>query len=193
MRLEFKNVAGNGEVYMDCLRAICGDTRGKSMIDLCCCTAPNTPLLGFSERYYIDIIDRKLDHPEEQKFFHRHDALNVHLFMAASVDVMICSDGIEHFKKEDGKQLLEIMHMSSTKQVLFAPLGPYLVDENDKNPENHHSAWWPEDFDGYATIVFPKYHSILGVGAFFAWKCPDIKNDFERVKSILNNKSWVNL
>ena len=191
LQLEFPGVHGNTQVYMDCLRAICGDTAGKSMIDLCCCTAPHTPLLHFKDRMYVDILPRKLDWPEEQEFFLQQDVLE---FEKAIVfdrsDVAICSDGIEHFSKENGYRLLHQMERIAHKQVLFTPLGEYLVVNSD-DPEGHHSGWWPEDFKGYASIVFPEYHPTLGVGGFFVWKCRDIEQDFERVKEILMSKSWA--
>lgn len=190
MRLTFPNIEGNIDIYMQVLRAICGDTAGKSMIDLMCCTAPNTPKLGFSERWYVDIMDRILDHPDEQKFFHKHNALSVHRFMAYEVDVAICSDGIEHLTVEDGHKLLEVMNLIGHKQIIFTPLGELWLEKTPSNdPEAHRSAWYPEMIPGWASIVFPDYHKKWGVGAFFAWKCDDIEKDFERVKQLLHGLS----
>lgn len=97
MRIDFPGVVGTIEVYMDVMRAICGDTKGKSMIDLGCCFAPNTPKLGFETRRYLDVIDRKLDHPEEQQYFIKMDALDFERFLPhIKFDVAIASDVIEH-------------------------------------------------------------------------------------------------
>jgi hypothetical protein len=186
MKLEFPNIHGNDVVYMHCLRTICGDTAGKSMIDLCCNLAPHTPLLGFTDRVYIDILPRILDHKEEQKHFLQMDVLKINERpFLSSVDVTICSDGIEHFTKDNGFLLKEKMEAVSKRQVLFTPLGEYMVDHVSTDPEGHHSGWRPEDLSGYASIVFPEYHPTLGVGAFFAWKCDNIEEDFERVKFAL--------
>lgn len=189
MRLDFPNIEGNIDIYMRVLRAICGETEGKSMVDLCCAFAPNTPTLGFSERYYIDVIDRKLDHPDEQKYFHKHNALNIVPLMSRQMDVSICSDGIEHFYPDDGKKLIEIMRAISHKQIIFTPLGEIFKLHNTgaDDPEAHHSLWTPEDFQDWACIVFPNYHRVWNGGAFFAWHCEDIEKDFERVKLLLND------
>jgi hypothetical protein len=82
------------------------------------------------------------------------------------------------------------MEMISDKQIIFTPIGPYLMQDND-NPEDHHSAWYPSDFPGWACLVFPEYHPTLEVGAFFAWRCKDIKEDYERVYLELVKKPWV--
>jgi hypothetical protein len=193
MTLIFENVHGTGEVYMDCLKAICGDTEGKSMIDLCCCTAPNTPLLGFKERKYVDVLPRILDHPSEQEFFEQDDVLN---FLNGPkmkyYDMVICSDGIEHLTKAEGYDLINLAWFFSEKQIYFTPLGDYMVDKNDTNPENHHSGWIPDDLSGnFHCIVFPHYHKLLNTGAFFFWYNSEYNDDFNRVKNILKNKSWA--
>jgi hypothetical protein len=194
MKITFHNVPGTIEVYMDCLRAICGDTAGKSMIDLCCAFAPNTPKLGFSERHYIDIIPRVLDHPEEQKSFHRHNALTIPLFMAEQVDVAICSDGIEHFYPDDGKELIAVMKQISRKQIIFTPLGEIfpLHNTTPDDPEAHHSLWTPEDFPGWLIIEFPEYHKEWKGGAFFAMNYDDIQAEYTRIWSELMISNWAN-
>lgn len=179
------NAIGTIEIYMDCLRAICGKTSGKSMVDLCCAYAPNTPRLGFEIRNYIDVIPRTLDHQEEQRYFLQRDVLTFGE-VGVHYDVAICSDGIEHLTKENGLKLLEIMKCISDKQIIFTPLGPYAIDDGD-NPEGHHSAWYPEEFTGeWSTICFPNYHPTLGVGAFFAWR----GGNYEEVKTNLFNLGY---
>ena len=189
MRLEYPNIEGTIEIYMHVLRAICGDTAGKSMIDLCCAFAPNTPKLGFSKRHYLDIIDRELDHKEEQQFFWKKNVLDVCFGYdyVEKFDVSICSDGIEHFYPHDGQKLIAIMKRISHKQIIFTPLGEIfkLHNTGPDDPEAHHSLWTPDDFPGWATIVFPHYHKVWNGGAYFAWKCENIEQDFERVKNLL--------
>jgi hypothetical protein len=188
MRLDFPNVEGNIDIYMRVLRAICGDTAGKSMIDLCCAFAPNTPKLGFEFRRYVDIIDRKLDHPQEQQFFTKANILDLPDDVIMYYNVSICSDGIEHFYPVDGRNLINIMKSYSFKQIIFTPLGEIfkLHNTGPDDPEAHHSLWTPDDFQGWACIVFPHYHRVWNGGAFFAWHCEDIDKDFERVKQLLN-------
>lgn len=183
MILDFPGIEGNIDIYMKVLRAICGDTAGKSMIDLCCAFAPNTPMLGFERRIYIDVIDRKLDHPQEQPLFVKADVLTFKWWQ--KFDVAICSDGIEHFYPADGRKLLDIMKRIGHKQIIFTPIGEIFKLHNggEHDPESHHSLWTPEDFPGWATIVFPDYHKVWNGGAFFAVNCDNIDVEFERIKS----------
>lgn len=177
---------GSIELYMQVLKAICGNTMGESMIDLGCCFAPNTPKLGFSVKTYVDVIDRELDHPEEQQFFHKADILDLVAYPQIAYNVALCLDCIEHLTVEDGNKLLKIMDEISYKQILFTPTTNLFGLNNDDTPEAHRSVWSPEMLPGYACIVFPDFHYTWGGGAFFAWKCDDIENDFKRVKQILN-------
>jgi hypothetical protein len=194
MILTFPGVVGDIDLYMKVLRAVCGDTAGKSMVDLCCAFAPNTPKLGFAKRRYFDIIDRKLDHPEEQQFFDQTDVLSITLapewirkVQGVDIyDVAICSDGVEHLTAEDGHKLLNNMQTYSRKQIIFTPLGELWMEKTPtSDPEAHRSAWYPSMLLGWACFVFPDYHKEWKVGAFFAWKCDSIEQDFERVKKEL--------
>jgi hypothetical protein len=193
MKLELPG-EGTIDIYMKVLRAICGDTSGKSMIDLMCCTAPNTPKLGFYPRRYVDVIDRKLDDPHEQRWFLRFDVLKLFDQGAGyknnniiKYDVAICSDGIEHLYPDDGRKLIDVMQGLAEKQIIFTPLGEIFPLHNTwpDDPEAHHSLWTPDDFPGWASIVFPEYHRQWGGGAFFSYHCQGIENDFERVKNLL--------
>ena len=190
MTITFNGINGNYEVYMDTLRAICGNTDGKSMADCCSNLAPYTPTLGFSERVYIDILPRQLDHWEEQKYFVQEDVIHYLDKHEGVFDWGICSDGIEHFNKLGGYGLVDAMEKKCKSVVFFTPLGEYMVDDSD-DPEGHHSGWLPEDLFGYASIVFPQYHPTLNIGAFFAWTTTDIKSDFQRVINELKTKEWA--
>lgn len=181
----YPGIEGNIEVYMKVLRAICGETQGKSMVDLCCAFAPNTPKLGFEKRAYVDVIDRVLDHKEEQQYFvHQNVFGYTHDIKKSNeiFDVAICSDGIEHLYHLKAIHLLDEMKKISYKQIIFTPLGELWLEKiPTDNPEAHRSAWYPEMLPRWASIVFPDYHREWKVGAFFSWNCPDIEKDFERV------------
>lgn len=185
MITKYPGIIGTIEVYMKVLRAICGYTAGKSMIDLMCCTAPNTPTLGFSTRYYVDILDRTLDHPDEQKYFVRKDVLNILPLITQMFDVVICSDGIEHLNEHDGYKLIWIMQQIADKQIIFTPDSEIFKLNNEPGPEAHRSIWTPEMLPGYASIHFPDFHKEWNGGAFFSWHCEDIKKDFDRVINII--------
>lgn len=191
MQLEFAGVSGNGAIYLDVMKSICGDVSNKSMVDLMCYHAPYTPLLGFKDRIYVDVQERGLDHEEEQRYFVKSEVFS---FLVENsnlhCDVMICSDGIEHLKKQAGFDLALTMKIMSDKSIIFTPLGNFMVT-NDEHPDSHKSGWMPNDFKEYATVVFPDFHPTLNEGAFFAWYCQDIQQDFERVSNELKTKTWI--
>jgi hypothetical protein len=195
MILEYPGVTGSGEIWLAVMRAICGDTAGKSMIDLGCYHAPHTPLLGFKDRTYVDIQDRPLDFPEEQKCFVQYDMIDYLERCNKHFDISIASDSIEHLRVSHALSLLNKMHKASDKQILFTPLGEWMISEDD-HPDSHKSGWTPDKLDAlmpdhWAYIIFPDFHPTMNAGAFFFWHCDNIKEDFERVKSELNNKSWA--
>ncbi|HEY8660092.1 MAG TPA: hypothetical protein VIM07_00750 [Chitinophagaceae bacterium] len=188
MQLILENIEGSGEVYLKILKAICGDTENKSMVDLMCHHAPYTQMLGFKTKTYIDILDRKLDNTDDQKYFICNDIFNFLKKNEIIYDVAICSDGIEHLPKDKGFELIELMLTNSEMQIIFTPLGEYMVTvETDINPDSHKSGWLPEDFKGWSSIVIPNFHPKLNTGAFFAWHCDNIEHDFERVKNELKS------
>lgn len=177
---------GSGELYLQIMKAICGDTEGKSMVDLGCHTAPYTAKLGFTKRTYVDIQDRGLDFKKEEQYFVKMDIIK---FMQKGqyFDVSISSDSLEHLSVRNGRLLVHLMEQYSGKQIIFTPLGKYMVTK-DKHPDSHQSGWSPDYFEGWAGIVMPNFHPSLGIGAFFCWHCEDIKEDFNRVK---NELSWI--
>lgn len=190
MQLIFENVHGNDEVYMDTLRAICGDTEGKSMVDCGCNLAPHTPLLGYKERVYVDVLDRVLDHPSEQQFFVKADMLEF-LKGKKKYDCCISTDSIEHISITQGAKFVTLMEKHSDLQVIFTPLNAWMLDLEGDSPEGHHSVWTPDLLPDFASIVFKNYHPTLGIGAWFGWKCKNLEQDFERVKNELKTKEWA--
>jgi hypothetical protein len=56
--------------------------------------------------------------------------------------------------------------------IIFTPLGPWMLDEGATHPDKHKSGWWPEELEkvGWRTKVYPKWHTALQCGAFFAYK-----------------------
>lgn len=192
MRLTFEDTVGNDTVYLDVLKAICGETSGKSMADLGCNKAPHTPKLGFEKRVYVDVLDRTLDHAEEQQYFVKYDMINyLNESPLAIYDVCISSDSIEHLSERDGERFVEAMKKHSLKQVIFTPLGEWMMDKEGVDPEGHHSLWTPEMLPDFAAIVFKSYHPTLGIGAWFGFRCENIEQEFQRVSNELKQKSWA--
>jgi len=188
MQIEIPEIHGSGELWLEIMRVICGDTPNhpaSNMCDLMCHRAPYTPLLGFKERTYVDIQNREFDFPEEKGYFTHMDVFEFMKVCGVDYDLMICSDGIEHLTKEQGEELLWWMDIHSDKQVIFTPLGEYMLTE-DKHPDSHRSGWTPELLPDYLSIVFPDFHPTLGVGAFFAVNCSGIEK--ERILHEIKNK-----
>jgi len=159
----------------------------RSLIDLCCCHAQLTGVLGFEKRRYLDVIERTLAHPSEQNFFVQTDVLKEHELFNEHWDVATCLDGIEHVTKEQGLLLRDRMVAIADLSIIFTPADPWCMsspgDDKWENPESHKSVWSADDFPGWATITLKRYHPTLGIGAFFSWynKNVDMKSDFERV------------
>ncbi len=175
---------GSGELYLQIMKAICGDVSNKSMVDIGCHLAPFTPLIGFKERTYVDIQNRPLDYKEEQQFFVKEDMIEF-ISRGKHFDVSISSDSLEHLEKDKGMELISLMEKYSDKQIVFTPLGELGIIK-DNHPDSHKSGWRPKDFKGWASIVMKNFHPLLNAGAIFCWHCENIKEDFERVKKELN-------
>jgi len=185
MQIVLPGINGSGELWLDIMKIICGDTSHKSMIDLGCHKAPYTPLLGFKERVYVDIQGRLLDDPNEQKYFIQDDVLGFLYYIKKRYDVAIASDFIEHVSVEKGYEFLAIARLQSKKQIIFTPLGEYMISDDD-HPDSHRSGWTPEMLPIYLSIVLPDFHPILGIGAFFAVNCSD--EEKQRIINEIKNK-----
>ncbi len=70
-----------------------------------------------------------------------------------SVGAIYCLDVIEHLTREDGAEMLQLMHMAQPKQiVIFTPNG--YLEQNGPDPmgmggdywQQHRSGWTPGDF-----------------------------------------------
>ncbi len=196
MLLSFDKITDGNDVYMNVMNDILGDTPRNSMIDLGAHKAAHTPLFGFKERRYVDILPNILDFPEEQKYFVQADILDTPLDKIYTVSFSL--DCCEHLTIENGIKLIKIMQAISFKQILFTPLDDLFgMDFETDNPEAHRSLWSPELVEKlfpnqFIFISFPKYHSVWNGGAFFFTSCKgDIDIEFERIKNELNKYSWA--
>lgn len=171
--LTLPGLSGSGELYMDILRIICNPLPSQSMCDLGCHHAPFTPQLGYKNRAYVDIQNRPLDYSQEQQYFVQDDIFAYLRTHNKWFDVTIASDVIEHLTTEQGYELLGLMKFYSAKQVIFTPLGAYMVDEPNIHPDAHRSGWVPDMLLGWLSIVLPNFHPQLNIGAFFAVNCSD--------------------
>jgi hypothetical protein len=175
-RITLEGLVGSGELWLDIMRIICGDTADKSMLDACCHKAPYTSKLGFSERTYVDIQDRPLDDFNEQKYFIKSDIIGYLEKTEKIFHVAICSDAIEHFSFSEGYHLRWLLSYRSFKTIFFTPLGECMIQNKETNdPDAHRTGWVPEMFEGYFSIVLPNFHSSINSGAFFSVLCNPIE------------------
>lgn len=143
-----------------------------TLIDLCCGRMGNTGLLRFGRSLHVDLTD--YDERPRSAAFLKHDVLTLSETLDGLFDVALCSDGIEHLSKPDGMTLIDRMVRLSPRQIIFTPLGEYMVDPGATSPEAHRSGWVPEDFPtGWDTQVFPNWHPTLNIGALWAWHTND--------------------
>jgi hypothetical protein len=169
--VSYRNDVGSGALWVDVVSEILANEPKENLLDLMCHKAPHTPLLGFESITFVDIQYRGLDFGlRDNDLFIEQDAIKF-LKNDEKFDTIICSDGIEHFSKEDGLLLLELIKQKSKSSVIFTPYGDYMVDENSTHPDTHKSGWTETDFEkmGYSCIIFPNFHPELNKGAIFAY------------------------
>lgn len=69
-------------------------------------------------------------------------------------DLILCCDAIEHFDKERGLWLLELINSTSKTSVITTPLKFFPQTGFLNNPyETHRSHWTKEDFIGYRVKI----------------------------------------
>lgn len=150
------------------VRIIGKPTSEISLIDLCCGRMGNTGQLKFKKSLHIDVTDYE-ERPKEFEFL-KQDVLELPWWLNAKYDVALCSDGIEHLSRDDGNRLIRKMEDLSPVQVIFTPLGDYMVNPLTTDPEHHRSGWLAKDFPKWwETQEFPNWHPTLNIGALWAW------------------------
>lgn len=163
-------MTGSGELYLSILRRIIGPTEDKALLDLCCGEMTQTRHLKF--RYVLG-IDVK-DWPTRPKIgdFIQIDALDMKKLFPSVFDVCLCSDGIEHFTKIEGRFVIGEMEKWGKLPIIFTPLDAYKLNPDSTDPDIHKCVWKPEEFEamGWTTEVHKDWHPELSIGAFFAWK-----------------------
>lgn len=176
--ITLEGLVGSGELWLEIMKIICGDTSGKWLIDLGCHKAPYTPLLGFKSRNYVDIQDRPLDHIQEQQHFIQADIIEFLQRTHRGPFVFILSDVLEHFSFRDGYEVVNLMCQKGYKNIIFTPYGDYCIQRNEEgNPDAHRSGWIPKMLSAYTSIVIPNFHSSTNAGAFFAFNCNPIETE----------------
>jgi hypothetical protein len=166
---------GNLRVYQDVLkRVIVKSTSRFNLLDLCCGETNHIRGLPWKSVTCVDVINWPARIKEAQ-FIHGDAAEYVKTLKSRCFDMVICSDGIEHFPRLAGEAFLAEMERVGNFCFIFTPLGPFgNVDASSTDPHIHKSAWFPADFEtrGWQTDTHPNWHG--AAGAFFAWKQTDL-------------------
>lgn len=187
MKKVFPNIEGTATIHLDVLNAILEEVGGMAILDIMCCEGSQTHKLKAGSITYVDIFERPIKGFEPHKdIFVKSDAIEFLQGVHKKYSAAICADGIEHISKEDGLQLLTLMKEKSNKQIIFTPSGDYLIEtEKTNNPDSHKSGWTPDEFEklGWAVLEFPGYHKTLGIGAFFAFNCKNVEDEFKRISA----------
>ena len=155
---------GSSELQVQVLRAICGPTEDKSLIDLCCGSAPQTSQLKFKQKTYVDAVDRYI--PDGKVI-----VANVLDYLKSETmyyDISISTDTIEHFRDADAKTFVDRTSRVAKKNIWFTPLGEFCmtIDPENNDPDTHKSEWTPEKLeelypDQWSYLVFPNWHPTL--------------------------------
>ena len=88
-------------------------------------------------------------------------------FKEKSFDIVLCSQVIEHLKKEEGEELIRDLEKTAKRQVIvattvgFFPYEPF--EGKDENPlQVHQSGWEPKEFE-------KRGYKVYGQGAGFVY------------------------
>ena len=197
MRIATYKQNGSSELQVQILKAICGSTQDKTLVDLCCGSAPQTGQITFKEKTHVDAVDRFLVGGGKVTVANVIDFLKT---TTSHYDISISTDSIEHFRDKDAWEFLELTSKVASKNIWFTPLGEFCMtlDPENNDPDTHKSEWTPEKLEAlypnyWSFLVFPNWHPTLRnsknevLGAFFFWHAETNKADFERVKNELKD------
>lgn len=165
-------MSGSQELWLSVVNEIIADlSPTDKMIDVCCGECAVTRNLNFKSVQACDVIWSPLI-PDSWVFTNKEAVPFLKHFHSRSVDLVICSDGLEHHTFLAGKELLRQMNRVGRIAIVFTPTGDTEYNPRAKNPHAHKSSWSERDFHelGWETKHFPDWHPTLGWGAIFAWK-----------------------
>lgn len=121
---------------------------------------------------YVDLVIRETAPAKTMKFDIRDAPKRLAQF---HYNLCVMTDVVEHLRPLDLNILLASLHYLCDATVIFTPSGPYRLKPESEHPDDHKSAWWPEQFylAGWEVFEWPTYHRFPNgeiLGAFFAWK-----------------------
>lgn len=166
-------MSGSHELWLSVVNRILGDSPRHVMIDVCCgACAVTRKLTEFDRVDASDILPRDARVPAHWNFDQFSAIRFLEEYGDKQADLVICSDGLEHFNRNNGNDLLLEMERVGRTAIIFTPTGDDTFDPEAQGPHHHKSSWMERDFHhmGWETEHFPDWHPTLGWGAIFAWK-----------------------
>ena len=168
-----EGVHGSHALWLEVVNRIIGNSPRHEMIDLCCGGCAVTRHLRFDNKYDVDTWDHP-ERPAEDNFIN----IDAREYICTGdwtvpVDVVIISDGLEHFTPFDACNILSGMDRAAKLSIVFVPTNDTEITPLSTDPHAHKSAWTATSFRdmGYEVEEYPDWHApTLVLGALFAWK-----------------------
>lgn len=145
---------------------------------------------------YIDILQNRFVGQSHYVFLKGSWEEVLRLLPDRSVDAVFLLDVVEHFEKEEGRQLIHECERIARRQIiLFTPLG-FLPQDGDGDSKDgwglsggrwqvHRSGWTPKDFDRSWEVFGSKtYHHLDGKGE----RLVHPRGAFYAIKSVPQNQ-----
>lgn len=189
MVLTYMNKHGDG-VSDIIMREILGPERDRQdYINLCSATGETLlrqiPSGGSGRMVLVDIEGNNLPSGLGFECVVEDAVDSIHPVFSDQYDCAVCLDGIEHVSKERGRHLKLRMERLAPRRIIWTPfrLGAALDADDSDDPHSHKSEWEPEDFPGYACVVFPDYHQpTWSGGGFWAWSSPLVADEYASLR-----------
>ncbi len=129
--------------------------KSRTVLDVCCGRGEPMSSINLRGKFYkvgVDIYELDINKCKTQALHDEYvicDVLSMP-FKNKSFDTVMCLSAIEHFDKDEAKNLLRSFEQIARKQVIImAPVGEWRHRDidNDPNPfQRHRSVWSPAEF-----------------------------------------------
>lgn len=140
----------------------------SSVLDLGC--GYNSPVrwVDIPNKIGVDIYDNYLNESQAKKIhdeYKKGDLLKIE-FERSSFDIVLCSDVIEHLKKEDGENLLNKAEAWAKDKIIFTTPNGFLPQNiyHGNEFQEHKSGWLVDDFRrrGYRVYGYNGFKFLKG-------------------------------
>jgi len=164
-------MSGTQELWLDTVERITRKCARGVMVSVCCGAATVEKRLDFPVVEACDLNEPPQPLPDHWRFTQRSAIPFLEAFPCKYADLVICSDGLEHFTRAQGLLLLRQMERVGKHAIIFTPTGDTTFNPESTEPHDHKSSWSATDFAklGWESDHFPDWHPTIGWGALFAW------------------------